>query len=152
MVNGEEAFTYDYHGSREAFVIVGDRWYKVSNSSLPSLDEPVIFPDVVTKLKVTYKPTLGFGTEEYIIELDADENCDSQLQAIVDWFYDLGLEVCEEPEHRDGVNESYDFIINGKEVFTYNCYGENSGHVRIGDRWYKVNNNSRPPLDGFTEK
>lgn len=72
------------------------------DSSVADYENIYVFPDSITQLKVTYGPVLGFETEEYIIEPDADEKSDGQAQAIIDWFYGLELEACEEPEQVDG--------------------------------------------------
>ena len=73
------------------------------------------------------------GSEDY------DPN-DLPTVSIIKWFYDLKLTVCDEPEVVEGV-ESYDFYVEGQNVFTYEDRGSNACII-IDGTYYKVKNPS----------
>lgn len=76
------------------------------------------------------------GTEkEYVINND-----------VVEWFNDLKLNICEQPEDVEGV-EAYSFEISSEKVVTYQDRGNNEAYVIYNGDWYKVANPSTPPLD-----
>lgn len=64
--------------------------------------------------------------------------------AIVEWFENLKLEPCEEPEAGEGA-ETFSFIEDNKETLTYIDRGGNGTFLLMGENWYKVLNPSEPP-------
>lgn len=39
IINGETAFTYDCHGSENAFILIKDGYYKANNPSIPPIEK-----------------------------------------------------------------------------------------------------------------
>lgn len=64
--------------------------------------------------------------------------------SIIKWFYDLKVTACDNPEEVEGT-ESYEFYVNGDNVFTYEDRGSES-YIIIDGNYYKVSNPSIPPI------
>lgn len=64
---------------------------------------------------------------------------------VMDWFYDLNLTPCEQPEDVEGA-EAYSFVVDYETAFIYQDRGNNEAYVISNAQWYKVTNPSTPPL------
>lgn len=64
---------------------------------------------------------------------------------VLDWFYDLKLTPCEQPEDVEGA-AAYSFEIDDETAFTYQDRGNKEAYIIHNDDWYKVANPSIPPL------
>lgn len=117
--------------------LVGCSQKVVSGSALYS------FPESTTMITGVFysqgqETAFEIGSEEY------DPN-DLSAAPVINWFYDLKLTACDEPEEVEG-SESYDFYVKGENVFTYEDRGSEA-YIIIGGSYYKVSNPSAPPID-----
>lgn len=101
------------------------------------------FPEPTTQITGSFysqgkETTFEIGSENY------DSN-DLSTTSVIEWFYDLELTACDEPEAVEGA-ESYDFDVNGENAFTYEDRGSEA-YIIISRNYYKVNNPSTPPIN-----
>lgn len=101
------------------------------------------FPEPTTLITGTVY-SQGQETEFEIGSEDYDPN-DLSTNAVIQWFYDLELTVCDKPENTEG-SESYEFHVNGETVFTYEVLGSEA-YIIIDNTYYKVSNPSTPPFN-----
>lgn len=117
--------------------LVGCSQKAVSGSEVYSFPEPTT---MITGSFYSQGQETAFeiGLEEYDLN-------DLSTTPVINWFYDLKLTACEEPEAVEG-SESYDFYVKGENVFTYEVRGSEA-YIIIGGSYYKVSNPSVPPID-----
>ena len=86
------------------------------NQKAVSASEVYSFPEPTTMITVSFysqgeETAFEIGSEEY------DSN-DLSTTPVINWFYDLKLTACDEPEAVEG-SESYEFYVKGESAFTY---------------------------------
>lgn len=64
---------------------------------------------------------------------------------VIEWFYGLKLNACEQPEDVEGA-EAYSFEVNSEMVVTYQDRGSDEAYIIYNGNWYNVMNPSTPPL------
>lgn len=102
------------------------------------------FPEPTTQITGYFysqgqKNTFEIGSEEY------DPN-DLSTTPIINWFYELELTACDEPEIVEG-SETYGIYVKDKEAFNYEDRGSDGAYIIIGGNYYKVSNPSEPPIN-----
>ena len=100
------------------------------------------FPEPTTQITGSFysqgqETAFEIGSEDY------DPN-DLSTTPIINWFYDLKLTVCDEPEVVEG-SETYRFYVKNEKAFTYEDRGSDA-YIIIGGSYYKVSNPSTPPI------
>lgn len=90
------------------------------NQKAVSASEVYSFPEPTTMITVSFysqgeETAFEIGSEEY------DSN-DLSTTPVINWFYDLKLTACDEPEAVEG-SESYEFYVKGESAFTYEDIG-----------------------------
>lgn len=90
------------------------------NQKAVSASEVYSFPEPTTMITVSFysqgeETAFEIGSEEY------DSN-DLSTTPVINWFYDLKLTACDEPEAVEG-SESYEFYVKGESAFTYEDRG-----------------------------
>ena len=90
------------------------------NQKAVSASEVYSFPEPTTMITVSFysqgeETAFEIGSEEY------DSN-DLSTTPVINWFYDLKLTACDEPEAVEGL-ESYEFYVKGESAFTYEDRG-----------------------------
>ena len=113
------------------------------NQKAVSASEVYSFPEPTTMITVSFysqgeETAFEIGSEEY------DSN-DLSTTPVINWFYDLKLTACDEPEAVEG-SESYEFYVKGESAFTYEDRGSEA-YIIIGGSYYKVSNPSAPPIN-----
>ena len=113
------------------------------NKKAVSASEVYSFPEPTTMITVSFysqgeETAFEIGSEEY------DSN-DLSTTPVINWFYDLKLTACDEPEAVEGL-ESYEFYVKGESAFTYEDRGSEA-YIIIGGSYYKVSNPSAPPIN-----
>ena len=101
------------------------------------------FPEPTSEIVVFFysqgrESQIEIGSEKYDSE-------DLSTTAVINWFYELKLTACSEPEMVEGA-ESYRFYVKGKSALSYEDRG-NEAYIIIDGSYYKVNNPSSPPID-----
>ena len=99
------------------------------NQKAVSASEVYSFPEPTTMITVSFysqgeETAFEIGSEEY------DSN-DLSTTPVINWFYDLKLTACDEPEAVEG-SESYEFYVKGESAFTYEDRGKATPGVRTG--------------------
>lgn len=101
------------------------------------------FPEPTTQIAGTF---YSQGTERaFVIGPDEYDPEDLSVMPVIEWFYGLELEPCEQPEDVEGT-ESYGFEVKGDLVFSYQDRGSEA-YIIASDTWYQVKNPSDPPID-----
>ncbi len=101
------------------------------------------FPEPTTLLTGTF---YSQGQETaFVIGSENSATNDLSVISVIDWFYDLKLTVCNEPEVVEGA-EGYNIYVKGESAFTYEDRGSEA-YIIIGGNYYKVSNPSAPPIN-----
>ena len=113
------------------------------NQKAVSASEVYSFPEPTTMITGSFysqgeETAFEIGSEEY------DSN-DLSTTPVINWFYDLKLTACDEPEAVEG-SESYEFYVKGESAFTYEDRGSEA-YIIIGGSYSKVSNPSAPPIN-----
>lgn len=101
------------------------------NQKAVSASEVYSFPEPTTMITVSFysqgeETAFEIGSEEY------DSN-DLSTTPVINWFYDLKLTACDEPEAVEG-SESYEFYVKGESAFTYDQLQNAGGGVHAPHR------------------
>ena len=100
------------------------------------------FPEPTTQITGIF---YSQGAEkEFVIGPDEYDPKDLSVMPVIEWFYGLELNPCEQPEDVEGA-ESYSFEVKGDLVFSYQDRG-NEAYIIVSDTWYRVKNPSVPPI------
>lgn len=99
------------------------------NQKAVSASEVYSFPEPTTMITVSFysqgeETAFEIGSEEY------DSN-DLSTTPVINWFYDLKLTACDEPEAVEG-SESYEFYVKGESAFTYEDRGSEA-YIIVAD-------------------
>lgn len=113
--------------------------------TMSSYEDAYLFPEKIEQIEVIHKSVLE--TTEYIFTEDDEED----IKLMIEWFNNLELEKCEQPEQVDG-NESYCFEINGEPAFVYDYHGSKSAFIIVNDEYYKVKEMSTPPVENSSKE
>ena len=113
------------------------------NQKAVSASEVYSFPEPTTMITVSFysqgeETAFEIGSEDY-------DPKDLSTNEVIQWFYDLELTPCDEPEAVAG-SEGYTFRVQGEDVFTYEDRGKEA-YLILENTYYKVKNPSPPPID-----
>lgn len=105
--------------------------------------ELYFFPEPTTQITGVYDSQgqeipFEIGSEDY-------DPKDLSTNEVIQWFYDLELTPCDEPEAVAG-SEGYTFRVQEEDVFTYEDRGKEA-YLILENTYYKVKNPSPPPID-----
>lgn len=101
------------------------------------------FPEPTTLITGTFysqgqEIPFEIGSEDY-------DPKDLSTNEVIQWFYDLELTPCDEPEAVAG-SEGYTFRVQGEDVFTYEDRRKEA-YLILENTYYKVSNPSAPPIN-----